>query len=161
MDAAGLLTLNSADRTRGHCMKLCKPVDRLTSDRTVLWFMLLLSGTVFPARHTVTNSSSVSSFKSRLDAHWEVDSYWIPGTDWCATELKSSAKAGPTGQSAFYPVIQIQIIYLPTGFSFDIGLEYTVHWVRILKRGRSMIKFDRHCKKMELHGIVKKIILNK
>ena len=79
VDAAGLLTLNSAGRTRGHSMKLRKPRGSSRIRQNSFAIRAVNEWNGLP--DTVVNSPSVSSFKSRLDAHWEADWYWINDTD--------------------------------------------------------------------------------
>ena len=79
MDPSHFFKLASEATTRGHPYKVRKPAESNRVRRSAFAIRVVNDWNGLPAE--VVCSSTVNTFKARLDAHWALHRYFLPDTD--------------------------------------------------------------------------------
>ena len=79
VEPSEMFTLNASGVTRGHSLKICKPLASTRVRQNSFAVRSINDWNRLPA--DVIESPSVDIFKKRLDSYWEPFWYIIPDTD--------------------------------------------------------------------------------
>ena len=101
VDPETFLKRNCSEQTRGHPWKLRKPRASSLTRRNTFSTRVVNDWNSLPA--SVVSASSINQFKARLDKHWASLMYDISNKSLPVPWLKSSMRAGSSGQVVFLP----------------------------------------------------------
>ena len=79
VDASSMFTLHNGGTTRGHSLKLCKPLAWYRVRENSFGVRVINDWNGLP--DAVVDSPSLNTFKNRLDKYWKAHWYCIPDTD--------------------------------------------------------------------------------